>query len=136
MNNHVEGESRQDATNQQSHENGSQIHHERPDKNEVIRYIQNLIEIPLVKTIFEADLEKLGLVTDLEDLGVLPIIENPNPNDPYLEEEKYEDWWDENNGEEKLYRKSMDKRTKAINCILVGSLLGNFFNFFVTTQAK
>ena len=92
------------------------------------------MEVPLANTIFEADLEKLGLASEFEVLGVLPIIKNPNPYDPEMEEDFHEQWWRENPEKEEKFCQVIWERKNGLRLLLIGSLLMRYAPFFSSFQ--
>ena len=74
---------------------------------------------------FEIQLMVEGLLSRLEQGGVLPIVENPNPFDPDLDEDQHERWWEEHPQEAEVFNRAIDKRNEVLRHLYIGAIIGS-----------
>lgn len=79
---------------------------------------------PEGRIVFERDLASSGWLMRLEQVGILPVLENPNPFDPEMEEQQHEQWWEEYPNEEEQYGRNVERREDILKYLYVGTLLG------------
>lgn len=73
----------------------------------------------------ETQLMLEGLLPRLEQAGILPIIENPNPYDPVINEAQHENWWEEHPYEGEIFERTVDKRNEVLRHLYIGALIGS-----------
>ena len=110
-----EGEPSQGSPNEQ---------HKRGDQTRLFEFIREQYRSPGLAVYFELVLSEAGLLSELEDAGVLPVVEDPNPYDPELEEEKSEQWWQEHPEVEEEFSRMFEKRDEVLRLLYVGALVG------------
>lgn len=98
---------------------------EQRDVDRLFEFLEKQYEDPGLAAYVEWKLHKAGLLSRLEKVGVLPIVENPNPYDPELEEEQHEKWWEEHLEEGEEFRRNFEKREEILRYLYVGALLGS-----------
>jgi hypothetical protein len=74
---------------------------------------------------FEIQLMVTGLLPRLEQARIIPVVENPNPYNPELNEKSHERWWQEHPEQEEKFTRDNDKRSETLRNIYIGALLGS-----------
>ena len=74
---------------------------------------------------FETQLMLENLLSRLEQTGIVPIVDNPNPYNPEIDEQQHEHWWDEHPQEAKKFEQEVDKRNDVLRHIYIGTLIGS-----------
>jgi len=101
----------------------------------MLNIIKGVYHGDIIKSLyFETQLRKSGLLSDLEQIGVIPIVENPNPYDPELDEGKNEKWALEHPIETETFEEAFEKKDKILRILLIGSIISllneEIMNFF------
>jgi hypothetical protein len=74
---------------------------------------------------FETQLMLEGLLDRLEEAKIVPIVENPNPYDPDVDEDKHERWWEEHREEAEDFERSVDRRSETLRHLYIGAIIGS-----------
>jgi len=74
---------------------------------------------------FETQLMLESLLSRLEQAGIVPVVDNPNPHNPDLDEEQHEQWWEEHPQEAMKFEESVDKRNEVLRHLFIGALIGS-----------
>lgn len=79
-------------------------------------------------THFEFVLARKGLLSQLEETGIVPVVLNPNPYDPDIEEDKCAQWWEDHAEEGEEFRDGLKKRQDVLKNLFIGAVLGRSFD--------
>jgi hypothetical protein len=74
---------------------------------------------------FEIQLMLEGLLDRLEEAKIVPIVDNPNPHDPDVDEDEHERWWEEHPQKAEDFERSVDRRNEILRHLYIGAVIGS-----------
>ncbi|MBI4130796.1 hypothetical protein HY468_05745 [Candidatus Roizmanbacteria bacterium] len=68
------------------------------------------------------------LLPALEETGIVPVVESPNPYNPEVDKEKFEQWITEHQKEMDEFRRNLEKHEEILTYLYFGATLDRFLD--------